>query len=678
MKEHESFYSYLYCLPESYCYPPMIWSLFLCSKYGDLAFFLSLMSKSQKKEFTNIISHIVDNKKEREQKIYTVYFETIIAALSRYICVSRVKKNYRNNYEKGVLPLLKKNAFFSEFFSLYFPGKYEESYSFLRKFADKGLAQKTRKLWQGHVLFHSEKFSAAEKIYRNIKENLLEKKVQLALIDVFNDRQHQAYKIIRELLEINWEQSFHSSLYLQSMYCDPSHLRHYLMRLEGALILKNDFQHDTEKAACCKMEKQNDISFKYMKVEGALRKGDSTFAIDLYRQLLKDNDQHSSHYYTINNLACLIAQQGEYSTSASLLQKCVQHDPSEAGFVCNLAQLYSRTDIHKMKRFYYYLSDNFMDSSRPTTLQDTPEPLLLLSKNDKMSDLYNMVEKISDSDVNILIHGENGTGKEIIARYIHSCSNRCHGPFVVIDCSAIPATLIESELFGYKKGAFTGAEKNKKGKLEKADMGTVYLDGITHIPFEIQAKLLNFIQSLYISPLGAEYSKKIDVRILASTNSDVMSSIENGLLREDLFFRLNVISVFLPPLRERTEDILSLYDHFINHFSLKYQINTPRITENIKNFLYDYHWPGNIRELQNFAERLVLLGQEEALTLQKNRISTCEVFEEIPTVHLKKLEMAAICKALNSSSTKKEAAKKLGINQSTLWRMLKRYNLKPQ
>jgi transcriptional regulator with PAS, ATPase and Fis domain len=224
------------------------------------------------------------------------------------------------------------------------------------------------------------------------------------------------------------------------------------------------------------------------------------------------------------------------------------------------------------------------------------------------------VEKISATKVPVLLQGESGTGKELIARMIHRLSERANGPFVKVNCPAIPGTLLESELFGYEKGSFTGAFGSKPGRAELADGGTLFLDEISEMDFGLQAKLLQLLQDNQFWRIGAREETQVDVRIVCATNRQLEDEIQNGRFRQDLFYRINVLKIQLPPLRERTEDLSELIGYFLAFFSRKHNVRPPAPSSTLVRLLQKHRWPGNIRELSNLIERYAILGSEESVT----------------------------------------------------------------
>lgn len=237
-------------------------------------------------------------------------------------------------------------------------------------------------------------------------------------------------------------------------------------------------------------------------------------------------------------------------------------------------------------------------------------PQLLLETSHKMREVKTVIDQVANTDVTILIRGESGTGKELVARSLYECSNRFGKPFVTVHCPAIPEGLMESELFGYEKGSFTGAFRRRPGKFEMANQGMIFLDEIGDIPFELQSKLLHVLQRSEFSLIGGG-DIKVDVRILAATNKDLEKAVADGTFREDLYYRLNVVGVFIPPLRERREDIPILIDCFLQKYNQQFNKESRPLSAEALQSLMDYDWPGNVRELENLIKRVVIMGSEE-------------------------------------------------------------------
>jgi DNA-binding NtrC family response regulator len=304
----------------------------------------------------------------------------------------------------------------------------------------------------------------------------------------------------------------------------------------------------------------------------------------------------------------------------------------------------------------------------------------LIGTSARMQRVYKMIEKVSLREHPVLILGESGTGKELVARSIHFSGPRKNKPFVPVDCSSLVPTLIESELFGYTKGAFTGALQTKQGLIESANGGTLFLDEIGDMPLEMQTKLLRALQQHEIKPVGSTDLKSINVRVVAATNRDLEAGIKNGTFRQDLFFRLNVVQIKLPPLRERKSDLPLLATSFLDRFSS--EASAPReLTEEAMGRLMAYEWPGNVRELENAIERAVALGSGPYVSvhdlpsnLQYPTSERTPGKEEI--LPLEELERRAILSTLRQTGGDKQAtARTLGIGKTTLYRKLKQYQI---
>jgi len=303
----------------------------------------------------------------------------------------------------------------------------------------------------------------------------------------------------------------------------------------------------------------------------------------------------------------------------------------------------------------------------------------IVGKHPTMQAVYRIIEDIASTDSTVLIQGESGTGKELVARAIHQGSEREDKPFVVINCSAYPDTLLESELFGHEKGAFTGAIRQRAGRFEQADGGTVFLDEIGEIPPPAQIKLLRVLQTQSFERVGGDRTLNVNVRILAATNKDLSREVQEGKFREDLFYRLNVIPMFLPPLRKRSNDISLLANHFLRHFALQQGKEIQEISPEAIRVILDYSWPGNVRELENSIEHAVVLAKGsriEPVDLPAVLRKTAAVAQPVDSSLIFDSERALLERVLTECNwNKKSAARRLGMGRTTLYAKLKKYRL---
>src|SRR6202043_3670537 len=328
-------------------------------------------------------------------------------------------------------------------------------------------------------------------------------------------------------------------------------------------------------------------------------------------------------------------------------------------------------------------------TSLATSLGEFPPEAVIFGRTEVMQSLRDRMDKVASANVPVLIQGESGTGKDIIARMIHGLSPWRSGPFVKVNCPAIPGTLLESELFGYEKGAFTGAYGSKPGRVELAHRGTLFLDEISELDLALQSKLLQLLQDGQFCRIGAQEDKKVEVRVVCATNRRLEHEIENGTFRQDLFYRINVVNLALPPLRERRGDIEDLVNYFLEYYNRKYNCRAKALSSELMTVLQKYHWPGNIRELENQIKRYVILGSEEVISsdliTREQEYFNPEINLDGP-ISLKKLtrqatrelERKVILKVLQAHHwNRKQAARALSISYRALLDKIRHAGLPP-
>ena len=302
-----------------------------------------------------------------------------------------------------------------------------------------------------------------------------------------------------------------------------------------------------------------------------------------------------------------------------------------------------------------------------------------------MREVFDLIENVAVRDVCVMITGESGTGKELVARSIHRLSNRAGRPFIALNAAAIPETLIESELFGHERGAFTGAVGMRQGCFEQANAGTLFLDEIAEMPLPLQPKLLRVLSDGRVRRLGGSHEFEFDVRVIAATNRDPLKAIEDGRLRDDLYYRLNVVPISLPTLRERQEDIPLLVQFFITEFNTKHQLSIEGITDDAAELLRAYPWPGNVRELRNVIERAVVLAKSEWIEeinlppyVRNTSPAPDKLIFSVGATTVADAERELIIKTLERcGGNKAEAARQLGVDVKTIYNKLRSYNIEP-
>ncbi|UJF18579.1 sigma 54-interacting transcriptional regulator [Vibrio sp. SS-MA-C1-2] len=423
----------------------------------------------------------------------------------------------------------------------------------------------------------------------------------------------------------------------------------------------------------------------------------------IFIRLIEDMDQgvlvldQQAHVRFGNQVALnyLNLTNGSLANAKVKIETLSQHHILD-GHQQHIISLGSRQELvmglfHQIKEQQLFLMSYFQPNHIAVPRHDDPHLSPIVGECKQMLAIKRLLSRIANSPSSVLIHGESGTGKEVIAKAIHSSSQSIHQPFIAINCAAIPEHLLESELFGYVKGAFTGAStKGKIGLIQAANKGTLFLDEIGDMSMSLQAKLLRVLEEREVMPIGANKAVTVDIRIISATNQDFHKMIQEGRFREDLYYRLNVIPVFLPPLRERDGDIDKLAHHFLDHHSRKIGVPYPGMTPETIEALNHYRWPGNVRELSNLMEYLINIvptGETidldllppyiETQTPHKPSVSTIKVHpaNQSHEETLEEMEAEQISKVLKRVSSRKIAAKELGIGIATLYRKIKKYQL---
>ncbi len=412
-------------------------------------------------------------------------------------------------------------------------------------------------------------------------------------------------------------------------------------------------------------------------------------AISFYEAAIRESDDHLQKSSLYNDLGLAYFRKGLSQEAIESLKQALILNPENKNAVYNLGVIYVKSGFQeKIKDDYkeflkrddgveivYNLTRSMMDAAKKEA--DKVESIDFIGEDASIKKVKAMLVKAAETDSTVFIQGENGTGKELAARAIHKLSRRNEGPFVVVNCAALPETLLESELFGYEKGAFTGAVKDRTGRFESADGGTVFLDEIGDITPAMQVKLLRFVQNREFERIGGNKTRKADVRIITATNRDIKKLVSEGLFREDLFYRLYVLPVIMPPLRERGSDIIQLARHFLNYFAMKYKKPFKDFEKDALSAMMGCSWPGNVRQLENMIERIVMLydGPKVRLEWLPEEVRV-DMRQAGKAEGSSEYERQKVLRALQDAKYRKgEAAKALGISRVALWKKLKKLGL---
>jgi DNA-binding NtrC family response regulator len=350
--------------------------------------------------------------------------------------------------------------------------------------------------------------------------------------------------------------------------------------------------------------------------------------------------------------------------AADFIVKPWENEKLEATVRASLQHSIARRELNQMKDRQSHFS-RVMNAPDSELIGDSPAILEVL----------NTVKKVAQTDANVLLLGENGTGKELIARSIHQQSLRKDHPFIKVDVGSLSATLFESELFGHKKGAFTDAREDRIGRIELAHEGTLFLDEVGNLPLPLQVKLLSVLQNREVLPLGSNKSVTVDIRVICATNLAIHEAVDAGQFREDLLYRINTVEITLPALRTRTEDIPLLARHFLQVYSTKYR-KEKTLTDDTVKYLQKYSWPGNVRELRHAMERAVIMSEHTELSSQDFLFTSRKEVDKKEAFNLDDMEKKAIVAAIQRyHGNMSQVAKELGVGRTTLYRKMEKYGI---
>lgn len=542
----------------------------------------------------------------------------------------------------------------------------------------------------GDMWFLSGNFNNAAEYYQKIKNKGWDVNFNLALIFLSESKIKEAIEHFQKILKTKI--NLKDSLIYADKYKDINNLVAEIYLYLGIL-------HKTLGQNERAIEYFNE-SIKYDKnnIYSYVNLGDIYYNNDNYDEAIKifseavsiseDNIKKSQIY---NDLGLAQLKKGIIDDAIKSFKKAIELNPSNTNAIHNLGLIYVRSGMEeKIKEdikifvnkkegadIIYNLSKSIIDITKQSKFEDVE--MNFIGDSLSMIKIKEIIAKAANSDGTVFIQGENGTGKELVARAIHQLSSRKNMPFIVVNCGALPETLLESELFGYEKGSFTGAYKSKPGRFELANGGTIFLDEIGDISLSMQVKLLRVVEQKEFERIGGVQTIKTDVRIIAATNKDIKKLVSEGKFREDLFYRLYVLPIFLPPLREREKDILALANYFLKKSNEKYRKNFMKFTDEVVKIFFNYDWPGNVRQLENVIEQIVILYDDFEV---KKEYLPDEILKNVKKLNLtikeKKIEneKEKILAALeNAKYSKTKTAKLLGISRVALWKKMKKYRI---
>jgi transcriptional regulator with PAS, ATPase and Fis domain/uncharacterized Zn finger protein (UPF0148 family) len=579
-------------------------------------------------------------------------------------------------------------------------GEYEKALSLFRTIAKK--RPKDVFAWRdmGHAAFHLQDHSQSLEAYQKalqIQPKLLDAQYNMGLIHLQRGRVHDAMYAFLETLDLI-HPLISGAYYLGLFHSAPTLTLQCRLHLGGLFKERGEL----EKA----LDQYRLVSETWPRNVLALGSlGDCLMALErfdeavaVYKKALKLVPEGPEQINIRNDLGVAYFRRGEMEKAVEEFKRVLGQDAEHANAAYNLGQLYRQEgqqermrkdfgefagDLKHGASILFSLTQSMVSTAATTSKNPVPEDSGLVGASPALKKVEDLIKRAAAADATVLILGENGTGKEVAARTIHQQSSRHDKPFVPIACSALSESLLESELFGHEKGSFTGAQDRKLGKFEVAQGGTVFLDEIGELNLSIQVKLLRVLQEREFERVGGTESIRVDIRVIAATNRDLKQAIREGKFREDLYYRLNVIAVQMPPLREREGDLTLLIHHFLEKQRQKRHHRFEGIAQNALEILKRYRWPGNVRELENLIERVVTLNDD--VMIRPEHFSLDMPGEGTPGVSgpgladsgvLESMERDIIQRVLRETKfNKRRAADRLGISRPTLYLKLRRYGL---
>lgn len=578
----------------------------------------------------------------------------------------------------------------SEIKGQFFKNNFENVLNLLKKIEGNKIYNDFIHKIRGDIEFLNGNFKSAKENYLKIKNESWDINYNLGLINLSEGKTEDAILNFKKIKKSNI--NIKNSLLYSKRYKSNDELMSDIYLYIGALY-KMLGKKDLAIKAFENSLKNNSRNEMALANLGDIFFNDNNYdeAIQYFNKAIVITDDKIKKSYLYNDIGLSQFKKGLIEEAIKSFKKAIVLNPENENAIYNLGIIYVRSGMKEnMKDDYkefvsqnggvdiiYKLSRSIVDITKQNILDNIDIDFIC---NDlSMKKVKETMVKAAMTDGTVFLYGENGTGKELVARAIHQLSIRKDKPFIVVNCGALPETLLEAELFGYEKGAFTGAYKSKPGRFELANYGTIFLDEIGDITPAMQVKLLRVVEQKEFERIGGIETKKVDVRIIAATNKDIRELVAKGNFREDLFYRLYVLPIFLPPLRERGKDILALANYFLKKSNEKHKKNFMKFTDEVTEIFFKYRWPGNVRQMENVIEQIVVLYDDYEI---KKEYLPDEILKETKLLvtslkekkrEKEKKELLTILAKSKYSKTK--AAKMLGISRVALWKKLKKYNI---